>query len=130
MQRGPRIVLRSKTADGVYQEAWGMLCVHYAIRALMCRAAEEGEIDPDRLSFTRSMRSARRSVRRSVDDLTAGLSHATTEILHELVPNRRLRANPRVVRRKMGNCAVKRPEHRCWPQPTMPIEDAIRIVGP
>ena len=55
-QRGPRIVLRSKTADGVRQEAWGMLCVHYAIRALMCRAAEQGEIDPDRLSFTRSMR--------------------------------------------------------------------------
>ena len=128
-QRGPRIVLRSKTADGVYQEAWGMLCVHYAIRALMCRAAEEGEIDPDRLSFTRSMRAARRSVRRSVDDVAAGLSHATEEILHELVPNRRLRANPRVVRRKMSNFAVKRPEHRCWPQPTMSIEDAIRIVG-
>ena len=129
-QRGPRIVLRSKTADGVYQEAWGMLCVHYAIRALMCRAAEEGEIDPDRLvSFTRSMPAARRSVRRSVDDLAAGLSHATAEILHELVPNRRLRANPRVVRRKMSNFAAKRPERRCWPQPTMSIEDAIRIVG-
>jgi len=41
-QRGARIVLRSKTSDGVLQEAWGMLCVHYAIRALMCRAAEEG----------------------------------------------------------------------------------------
>ena len=128
-QRGPRIVLRSKTADGVYQEVWGMLCVHYAIRALMCRAAEEGEIDPDRLSFTRSMRAARRSVRRSVDDLTAGLSNATAEILHELVPDRRLRANPRVVRRKMSNFAVKRPEHRSWPQPTMSIEDAIRIGG-
>ena len=77
-QRGARIVLRSKTSDGVLQEAWGMLCVHYAIRALMCRAAEEGEIDPDRLvSFTRSMPAARRSVRRSVDDLAAGLSHAT-----------------------------------------------------
>ena len=96
----------------------------------MCRAAEEGEIDPDRLSFTRSMRAARRSVRRSVDDLTSGLSHATTEILHELVQNRRLRANPLVVRPKLSNFALKRPEHRCWPQPTMPIEDAIRIVGP
>ena len=109
-QRGPRIVLRPKTGDGVYHEAWGRLCVHHAIRALMCRAAEEKSIDPDRLSFTRSLRAARRSVRRSVDDLAAGLSHATAEILHELVPNRRLRANPRVVRPKMRNFAVKRPE--------------------
>ena len=38
-QRGPRLVLRSKTADRAYQEAWGVLCVHYAIRALTCRAA-------------------------------------------------------------------------------------------
>jgi hypothetical protein len=29
----------------------------------------------------------------------------------------------------MSNFAVKRPEHRFWPQPTMSIEDAIRIVG-
>jgi len=95
-----------------------MLCVHFAIRALMCRAAEEGELDPDRLSFTRSMRAARRSVRRTVGELTTGLSHASAEILHELLPHRRLRANPRVVRRKMSNYNLKRPEHRSWPQPT------------
>ncbi len=128
-QRGARIVLRSKTSEGVLQEAWGMLCVHYAIRALMCRAAEEGEVDPDRLSFTRSMRAARRSVRRTVDDLTTGLSHATVEILHELLPHRRLRANPRVVRRKMSNYNLKRTEHRSWPQPTRTIEAAIRVRG-
>jgi hypothetical protein len=34
-QRGPRVVLRSRTPAGVYQEAWGYLCVHYAIRALI-----------------------------------------------------------------------------------------------
>lgn len=37
-----RIVLRAKTADGVLQEVWGTLCVHSAIRALMCRAAKRG----------------------------------------------------------------------------------------
>jgi len=30
-QRGPRVVLRSRTPEGVYQEAWGDLCVHYAL---------------------------------------------------------------------------------------------------
>jgi hypothetical protein len=62
-QRGPRVVLRSKSPDGVYQEAYGYLCTHYAIRRLMHDAALTGELDPDRLSFTRSLRAARRSAR-------------------------------------------------------------------
>ncbi len=59
-QRGPRVVLRSKQPDGVYQEAYGYLCTHYAIRRLMHDAALTGDLDPDRLSFTRSLRAARR----------------------------------------------------------------------
>ncbi len=62
-QRGPRVVLRSKAPDGVYQEAYGYLCTHYAIRTLMHDAARTGEVDPDRLSFTRTLRAARRSTR-------------------------------------------------------------------
>jgi Insertion element 4 transposase N-terminal/Transposase DDE domain len=62
-QRGPRVVLRSKHPDGVYQEAYGFLCTHYAIRRLMHDAALKADIDPDRLSFTRSLRAARRSTR-------------------------------------------------------------------
>lgn len=128
-QRGPRVVLRSKTADGVLQEAWGMLCVHYAVRALMSRTAAEGDVDPDRLSFTRALRAARRSVRRSAVETPAGLAHASAEILHELLPGRRLRSNPRVVRRKMSNFGVKRAEHRHWPQPTRTPAQAVRVLG-
>ena len=62
-QRGPKVVLRSKTPDGVRQEAYGYLCVHYAIRALMHAAGDDAGVDPDRISFTRSLRAARRSVR-------------------------------------------------------------------
>jgi hypothetical protein len=62
-QRGPRVVLRSKQPDGVYQEAYGYLCTHYAIRRLMHDAALRADVDPDRLSFTRSLRAARRSAR-------------------------------------------------------------------
>ncbi len=39
------------------------------------------------------------------------------ELLFELLPERRRRANPRVVKRKMSNFGVKRPEHRHWPPP-------------
>jgi hypothetical protein len=62
-QRGPRVVLRSKQPDGVYQEAWGHLCTHYAIRRLMHDAALGADLIPHRLSFIRSLRAARRSTR-------------------------------------------------------------------
>lgn len=60
-QRGPRVVLRSKLPDGVTQEVYGYLCVHYAIRSLMHSVATASGKDPDRLSFTRSLRAARRT---------------------------------------------------------------------
>jgi len=59
-QRGPGQVLRSRSPDGVEQEIWGHLLVHYAIRFLMHTAATEQRLDPDRLSFTRTLRLARR----------------------------------------------------------------------
>lgn len=60
-QRGPRVVLRSKAADGVIQELWGYLCVHHAVRWLMHAVALAADADPDRLSFTRTLRVARRT---------------------------------------------------------------------
>ena len=60
-QRSPRVVLRSKMPDGVLQEAYAYLCVHYAIRWLMHSVALSAGEDPDRLSFTRTLRVARRS---------------------------------------------------------------------
>jgi len=60
-QRGPAVVLRSKLPDGVTQEVYGYLCVHYAIRSLMHTVATGSGRDPDRLSFTRSLRAARRT---------------------------------------------------------------------
>jgi hypothetical protein len=61
-QRGPRAVLRSKTPEGVEQEVYAHLLVHYAIRALMHQAALDADLDPDRLSFTRSLRIVRRQL--------------------------------------------------------------------
>lgn len=132
-QRGPRVVLRSRTPAGAYQEAWGYLCVHYAIRALIHTAARHGDHDPDRVSFTRALHATRRSVRAGLHDgltLAVALHRATTEILHGLLPERRPRSAPRVVRRKMSNYKVKRPPHRTWPQPTLPISAAIHILPP
>jgi hypothetical protein len=62
-QRGPKVVLRSKTPDGVYQEAYGHLATHYAIRRVMHDAALQADLVAHRLSFIRSLRAARRSTR-------------------------------------------------------------------
>lgn len=61
-QRGNARVLRSKSPDMVKQEIWSFLLAHYGVRALMCRAADEIDEDPDRLSFIRSVRVIRRHI--------------------------------------------------------------------
>ena len=61
-QRGPLRVLRSQSPEMTRQEIWGMLLVHYAIRALMAQVATDLNTDPDRVSFIRSLRIIRRQV--------------------------------------------------------------------
>lgn len=60
--RGPGRVLRSKSPDMVRQEIYGYLLTHHAISALVCRAATEADIDPDRVKFKRTVRIIRRRV--------------------------------------------------------------------
>jgi hypothetical protein len=61
-QRGPAVVLRSRSPELVEQELWGLLLTHYGIRQFMAEAADQADIDPDRLSFVRSLRVIRRQV--------------------------------------------------------------------
>jgi hypothetical protein len=60
--RGPGRVLRSKSPDMVRQEIYGFLLAHHAMSALICRAATEADIDPDRVKFTRTVRIIRRAI--------------------------------------------------------------------
>lgn len=72
-----RPVLRSRDPDGIEQEIWGILLVHHAIRDLIALTARDAGIDPDRISFTRALRAARRHVSNHVSD-QAGLSPLPT----------------------------------------------------
>jgi hypothetical protein len=54
--------LRSKSPELVRQELWALLLAHYAIRSLMTEAARSAGIDPDRVSFMRSINVVRRQV--------------------------------------------------------------------
>jgi Transposase DDE domain len=60
--RGPGRVLRCKSPDMVGQEIYGYLLTHCAISALICAAATEADIDPDRIKFLRTVRIIGRQV--------------------------------------------------------------------
>lgn len=53
--RGQEITLRSKVAELVRQEFWGLLLAHYLVRRTMALAALDRGRNPDALSFSRSV---------------------------------------------------------------------------
>ena len=55
-------MLRSQSPEMVRQEIYGYLLAHYAISALICKAATEADVDPDRVKFKRTVRLVRRRV--------------------------------------------------------------------
>ena len=119
-QRGPKVVLRSRSPEMVAQEVWGMLLVHHAIRRLMHQAALDHRPrprpavlhpHPARSSAARSPPPARRPF--PPEPTARTLARVTAEIAERLLPSRRLRAFPRVVKRKMSNFGVKRAQPSC-----------------
>jgi hypothetical protein len=71
--RGPGKVLRSRLPDLVHQEIWAWLIVHHAISALIAHAAQAADLDPDRISFTRTLRTVRRTATGTADIPPSGL---------------------------------------------------------
>ncbi len=99
-------VLRSQSPTMVRQEIWSLLLAHYAIRKLMCHAADEAGHDPDQLSFTRSLRVIRRQVTDQADfppEQRATALHTTTAEIRNKLNTRRHRTYPRVVKRARHN---------------------------
>jgi hypothetical protein len=59
--RGPGRVLRSRRPELAYQEIWAWLITHHAINVLITQAATAAELDPDRISYTQTLRLIRRT---------------------------------------------------------------------
>jgi hypothetical protein len=124
--------LRSKKPVGVIQELYALLIAHYAVRAVMCEAAAQQRLDPRSLSFVATLRILQDALyefaivsRRQRTQLYARLLR---EIARERLPERRLRSNPRVVRRKMSKFKLKRPQHAHWPQPQLPFQKRVALI--
>ncbi|MCX4400042.1 IS4 family transposase (plasmid) [Streptomyces sp. NBC_00053] len=67
-QRGPAEVLRSGDPDLVRQEVWAHLVVHHCLTQVIIALADDNRIDPDRVSFVKVLKHARRSVVRQCTD--------------------------------------------------------------
>ncbi|KWX05473.1 hypothetical protein TH66_01925 [Carbonactinospora thermoautotrophica] len=55
-------MLRSQHPAGAEQEIFAFLLAHHALRDLTHQAARHADQDPDRISFTRTLRVVRRHV--------------------------------------------------------------------
>lgn len=122
-------VLRSRTPIGVLQELYGLLLAHYVIRSLIYRATSGSNRDTDRVSFVHAVRLVTQSFAEfemaAADLLPTLVKELLADFLRELLQPRRTRIYPRVVKRKMSNFKLKRPEHAHWPQPSIPFINAV-----
>ena len=129
----PPTPLRSQQPAGVIQEAYGLLLAHYVVRAVMADAAQAAALPPTRLSFLGALRLIREALpdfqRAAPAEHPRLYRHRLADIAADPLPPRANRSNPRVVKRKMSNFRVKRPQHRHWPQPTRSFRDAIVLLN-
>jgi hypothetical protein len=105
-------VLRARTPDGIEQEIYALLVTYQALRTAIADAA--GTVpgtDPDRASFAIALNAARDQV-----ILAAGVTAGTAidlagqigrRVLASLMPGRRTRVSPRVVKRAMSRYNAK-----------------------
>ncbi len=105
-------VLRARTPGGIEQEVYALLVTYQALRAAIADAAATVPgTDPDRASFAIALNAARDQV-----ILAAGVIAGTITdlagttgrlVLASLMPSRRLRVSPRVVKRAMSKYNAK-----------------------
>lgn len=113
-----------KSPDGVRQEFWAHLAVHYATMCVQVEAAHQAQLDPDRISRKNTVRVIRSRVWKPESfPLTPSDDYyrvLLAEVTSEINPQRRDRSYPRVVKRKMSNFPLKRAQHRQQRQASRP----------
>lgn len=107
-------VLRARTPEGVEQEVYALLVVYQLLRTVMADATSTRPgTDPDRAGFTIAWQAARDQI-----ILAAGVIAGTAvdlagtigrHILADLLPPRRLRISPRIVKRAISKYQARGP---------------------
>lgn len=117
-------VLRARTPAGLEQEIYARLITYQALRIAIADATlTMADVDPDRGSFTVALRTARDQLIKAagvIADTTVDLVGVIgDQVLASLLPARRRRTSPRVVKRAISNYAphtasgrLRDPSHR------------------
>jgi Insertion element 4 transposase N-terminal/Transposase DDE domain len=105
-------VLRARTPAGLDQELHALLVTYQALRIAICDATlGASDVDPDRGSFTVALGAARDQLVKAAGVLTASSSDLIgvigRQVLDNLLPDRRCRTTPRVVKRAISNYVPK-----------------------
>ena len=112
-------VLRSRDRAGAEQELWALLAVYQALRMAMTAAAGAAGADPDRVSFTAALESAREQVitARGIEDSgnPDDIGRIGRAVLAGLLPARRARYSARKVK-----CSTSRYHVRDQDRPGLP----------
>ena len=103
-------VLRARTPNGVAQEIYALLITYQALRIAISDAVlTRPDIDPDRGSFTIALHTARDQLTAALGVLAATATASIDlvgaiggQVLDHLMPPRRARGNPRVVKRAIS----------------------------
>jgi hypothetical protein len=106
--------LRSKCPVGVRQELWGLLLAYNLIRLEMERVADEAGVKPTQISFSMVLAMVCEewwwlSGTSSPGAIPHHLKRLRANIRRCVLPPRRQRSSPRVVKIKMSNYDKKRP---------------------
>jgi hypothetical protein len=125
---------RSQKPVGVVQELYGLLLAHYVVRALLVQAAAAADLDPDRLSFVHAVQ----LVGEAIPDfqLVTPAQWPTlrrrllADLARAVLPERRPRANPRVVRRQSSKFAQKAPGQHGTPRQPDTYDARIALLQP
>ena len=107
-------VLRARTPAGIAQEVYALLTCYQILRIAITDAIEAaGGLDPDRGSFTIALNAARDLLTQAagiiagtVIDLIGDIGR---RVLGNLLPDRRLRVSPRIVKRALSRYPAKGP---------------------
>ncbi|MBB6422057.1 hypothetical protein HDC93_007693, partial [Streptomyces sp. AK010] len=107
-------VLRARTPDGIDQEIYALLVVYQLLRTAMADATStQCGTDPDRASFSIAWQSARDLVVQAAgviaDTVVDLVGTIGRHVLADLLPKRRLRVSPRIVKRAISKYQARGP---------------------
>ena len=107
-------VLRARTPQGIDQEVYALLVCYQLLRLAMADATStQPEVDPDRASFTIALHTARDQLIQATGVIAAAtidpVGTIGRHVLGNLLPDRRLRVAPRIVKRAISKYQARGP---------------------